>query len=50
VHDDDDRFRGPYTAAARALNLKPHGAGDTGTIVIGPCDIEGHRGNDGRYD
>ena len=35
-----------------ALNLKEHVVGQTQAVqktLFGPCDIEGHRGRDGRY-
>lgn len=38
-------------AAATAINVKPHvvGNGAGAKLIHGPCDIEVHRGSDGRY-
>jgi hypothetical protein len=54
VHCDDVGLAGQMAAAARVLNIKPHLCGgsrpdgEDGTELAAPCDIEAHRGTDGR--
>ena len=51
VHDDDSEAARRMAAAATAINVKPHvvGNGAGAKLMHGPCDIEVHRGSDGRY-
>lgn len=51
MHDDDADAARRMAAAAAAINIKPHivGAGAGARVLCGPCDIEVHRGGDGRY-
>eukprot|EP00698_Gefionella_okellyi_P016146 TRINITY_DN4601_c0_g1_i3.p1 TRINITY_DN4601_c0_g1~~TRINITY_DN4601_c0_g1_i3.p1 ORF type:complete len:727 (-),score=189.20 TRINITY_DN4601_c0_g1_i3:2918-5098(-) len=49
VHCDDDEMNQLMSQAGQMLNLKPHRTGSSGeAMIFGPCDIEGHRGNDRR--
>eukprot|EP00698_Gefionella_okellyi_P019190 TRINITY_DN584_c0_g1_i1.p1 TRINITY_DN584_c0_g1~~TRINITY_DN584_c0_g1_i1.p1 ORF type:complete len:1314 (-),score=331.34 TRINITY_DN584_c0_g1_i1:549-4436(-) len=49
VHVSDEEMNALMQRAGEALHLKPHAVGDSGTVLYAPCDIEGHRGTDGRH-
>lgn len=49
VHDDIPEFNAMMGKLGNILNLKPHSAGAGGKVIIGPCDIEGHRGRDNQF-
>lgn len=49
VHADDATLNAAMQQAATQLNLKPHRCGQAEVLLAAPCDIEGHRGTDGRY-
>ena len=51
VYASDPHFNALMVELAGRLNLKGHKVGPSGalTTIHGPCDIEGHRGSDGRY-
>lgn len=50
VHSGDDEVAGLMRDAARRLNIKEHlvGMGERKELLCMPCDIEVHRGYDGR--
>jgi hypothetical protein len=47
VHADLPELNAKMEAVGRALNLKKHRSGEV--EIVGPSDIEGHLGTDGRY-
>ena len=51
VHNDDVIASRLMVQAATTINVKPHvvGSGAGAKLIYGPCDIEVHRGSDGRY-
>ena len=51
VHADDPDFNALMEQAALRLNIAPHPVGRAPpyTTLCGPADVEGHRGNDGRF-
>lgn len=51
VKDEDPVFRENVEALFRELNLQPHFVGrkESGKVLAGPGDVEGHIGTDGRY-
>ena len=51
VHTDDPAFNALMEQIGGRLNLKGHlvGPESSPSEVFGPCDIEGHKGSDGRY-
>ena len=49
VHVDDPQLNELMETAGRRMNLKPHLVGRTAVSIIGPGDIEGHKGHDGAY-
>jgi hypothetical protein len=48
VHLDDAEMNGIMEQAGQFLNLKPHNVGPLKQRLVGPADIEGHRGRDGK--
>lgn len=49
VHDDIPEFNSKMLELGKVLNLKAHAAGSGGKEIVGPCDIEGHRGRDNQF-
>jgi hypothetical protein len=52
VHAEDRVFNKKMKEAAKKLNLKPHYAGiwpHSSKLLYSACDIEGHKGTDGKY-
>ena len=45
----DPHFNHLMEIAGGVLNLKQHTVGPNKVPIVGPGDIEGHRGKDGRY-
>jgi hypothetical protein len=44
VRSDIPEFNEKMAKLGKALNLKPHAVGLQGKEIVGPCDIEGHKG------
>jgi len=51
VHADDEEMNEIMEKCGKILNLKGHnaGIGSNTKYLYGPCDIEGHKGQDGKF-
>eukprot|EP00026_Physarum_polycephalum_P001843 Phypoly_transcript_01846.p1 GENE.Phypoly_transcript_01846~~Phypoly_transcript_01846.p1 ORF type:complete len:502 (+),score=60.52 Phypoly_transcript_01846:73-1578(+) len=49
VRCDIPEFNEKMAKLGKALNLKAHAVGAQGKEIVGPCDIEGHKGRDNRF-